>query len=196
MTENLRYTLEPNSNYIGSYNNGETFTFSSDESCETNGACIMNGNTAVESSGGSYDGYHYYSWYAATAGKGLPETTGDVDGSVCPSGWKLPYGYSNIASHDKTYGLLTDIYGLTTDATTVNNESGFYILQDKPFDFALSGGFDGRGHAVNAGIRGAYWQSSAYDATRGKRLIFWNPTLGPQGNNYKYVGMAIRCVSL
>ena len=59
MAENLKFELQANKTYTGVNNTtGNTITFNTGSTCSNNGACIMNGNTAYNS---TYDSW-YYNW--------------------------------------------------------------------------------------------------------------------------------------
>ena len=200
MASNLKFELQANKTYTGVNNTtGNTITFNTGAICgngNTNAACIMNGNTAYDS---TYDSW-YYSWYAATAGSGtesMATSDGDATNSICPAHWRLPTNYTNkeypSGGANKSWGSLVNAYGISL----VNHDTTFeyQILETFPFNlpragFFLSGAFQNTG-------RGHWWSTAAYStATRAYNLNFNTTVVHPQGYNGKYHGFNVRCVAL
>ena len=193
MTSNLKYPLTANTNAIGvNHNTNETFTFNTGAACETDGSCIMNGNTVMTEQ--VTNGGYYYSWYAATAGTGTASmSSGDATGSICPKGWRLPANYTS--NPDKSYGGITLAYL----GFYINKSVDYHlILESAPLQFVRSGNYFGGGfHNVNLG---GYALSSTASATGSNYLLAYSTTVSPsrtdpQFSYYKYVGFPVRCVA-
>ena len=175
MTSNLKLKLTANTAVVASKNDGSTFSYNPGAACANNGACAINGNTP--STGG------YYSWYAATAGQGTSSSTGDVDGSICPKGWKLPYNYT--VSNNKSYQELINKYSATS----------YTALEAAPLSFSRSGYYYS-GSLGSSGSGGYYWSSTASSATYAYNLRYYASAVLPQFEDYKYYGFSVRCVAL
>lgn len=65
-----------------------------------------NGGTAINSSNKTYDAHYlignYYSWPTAVVGEGVGLKAANVDGSICPKGWKLSTG--GMMNSARAYG--------------------------------------------------------------------------------------------
>lgn len=149
----------------------------------------MNGHTRL------YNGNWYYTWYAATAGEGKADSTADINGSICPIRWKLPYSYANQTQ--KSYGNLLQNYGISPDEH--NSTSEYAILEALPFDY-LRAGYFWNGSWIGGPTGGAlYWSSQAYpDNVKYARYFTFNPSF-VWSDNYraeKYDGFTLRCVAL
>ena len=187
MTSNLKYSIAANTTRIGAnHSTNRAFDFDTGTSCGQDGACIMNGDTAMNDNG--YDGYKY-SWYAATAGTGTSSTVGEATGSICPKGWRLPANYTTSAS--KSYGSITQAYlGL------VVNTSGDYTakLEAAPLSFKRAG-FYHDGAFYSGGTAGIYWSSTASTTANGYGLYYMTTFTYPQYSGVKYYGLSVRCVN-
>ncbi len=189
MVNNLKYSLSANSTRIGvNHSTNETFEFNTGTACETDGACIMNGNTVMTEQ--VTNGGYYYSWYAATAGTGTPSmASSDAAGSICPRGWRLPANYT--IDPTKSYGSITDAY--------VNGHgyiSGNYVttLESVPLSFMRAGQFQS-GSFNNGNVFSLNWSSTADASTAGRNLAYTSTYLYSQQSDVKYVGRSVRCVN-
>ena len=195
MAENLKFELQANETYTGVDNTtGEPITFNTGTACTTNGTCIMNGNTAYDS---TYDDW-YYSWYAATAGSGTSSMVNqDAPYSICPTHWRLPTNYTNTSypsgGADKSWGYLVNTYGISPVDHDTTSE--WQVLEDFPFTlpragYFLSGAFQNNGY-------GNWWYSTARStATHAYYLTFSTTVVYPQHYYHKYAGFNVRCVAL
>ena len=193
MAENLKFELQANKTYTGVNNaTGGPITFSTGNACSNNGSCIMNGNTAYDS---TYDSW-YYSWYAATAGSGTESMVNqDTPYSICPKGWKLPTNYTNSTSTSaqKSWGSLVSAYGI--NPANHNTTSEYQILEAFPFTLPRAGYF--RSGAFQNNSNGNRWSTTAHStATHAYYLTFAASYVSPQGNGGKYLGLNVRCVAL
>ena len=197
MSSNLKYELYANTTRTGVNNTtGEPITFSTGNACSNNAACIMNGNTAYDS---TYDSW-YYNWYAATAGSGtesMATDDGDATNSICPAHWRLPTNYTNTSypsgGADKSWGHLLNDYGISPN--NHDSDTEYQILDTFPFNlqragYFLSGAFQNNGY-------GYWWSTTAHStATSAYRLRFSTTDVGPQVYVNKYFGFNVRCVSI
>ena len=193
MTENLKFELQAGKTYTGVENTtGNAITFSTGNACSNNGACIMNGNTAYNS---TYDSW-YYSWYAATAGSGTESMVNqDAPYSICPKGWRLPTNYANSTSTSaqKSWGSLVSAYGI--NPANHNATSEYQILEAFPFTLPRAGAFYSGAFQNNGG--GVWWSTTAHStATVAYSLGFTTTYVYPQSYSHKYGGFSVRCVAL
>ena len=195
MSDNLEFELEANKTYTGVNNTtGEPITFNTGAACTTNGACIVNGNTAYDS---TYDSW-YYSWYAATAGSGTESMTmdsGDAQNSICPAHWRLPTNYTNSTSTSaqKSWGSLVSAYGINPAIHSSTSE--YQILEAFPFSLPRAGYFYS-GAFQNNGV-GYWWSTTAHSAATSAYYLAFHMTLvDPQGYDYKNHGLNVRCVAI
>ncbi len=127
----------------------------------------------------------YYNWYTATAGAGTSSvTSGTVNTSICPKGWKLPPG--------NTGGE----YQLFANAESIANSSaGSTKIQAAPYNFKYTG--DVYNGSLGASTSyGYWWSSTAYDANNAYRLRIDSNSVDPGTNgSSRYVGFAVRCIA-
>ena len=195
MSDNLKFELEANKTYTGVDNiTGEPITFNTGSVCDTDGSCIMNGNTVY---GSTYDTW-YYSWYAATAGSGTSSMVNqDAPYSICPAHWRLPTNYTNkqypSGGAQKSWGFLLNTYGISL--TWHETTSEYQILEAFPFTLLHAGYFDSG--AFQGNDLGRWWSTTAYStATRAYRLDFSTTGVNTQGDRVKYDGHNVRCVAI
>ena len=165
-----------------SRNNGTIFTYNPT-------ATGVNANTKTYIYGGTER--WYYNWYAATAEKDI-NATDDVDGSICPKGWKLPYNYT--ISDTVSWGALTNAYNITTNGTKVSTLTGYLVLEAYPLSLLRSGLY--YYGTFSAGASGVYWSSTASDASSARDLDYNINSVDPQsGFSKPNGGLPIRCLA-
>ncbi len=166
-----------------------------------------NSNTSSRASnatgtGNTYSYGNYYTWSAAmantiyyssaTATDSDGKTSETVETSICPVGWKLPYGRSsgNGATSGGFYNLNYIINNNSdiTDSTASNN------LRTYPNNFLYSGNASASAVA-SRGSQGNYWSSTAYDYSRSYGLALGSSNVSPSSLSYKYLGFSIRCLA-
>jgi uncharacterized protein (TIGR02145 family) len=139
---------------------------------------------------------YLYNWYAATNGTGLSsvdEENENVDGSICPTNFKLPRSGTANSYYDNDYAILNGaMYG---DPDPV----GDYDSPHRPNwlnDGAWQGVASGYWYAglYYQGSNGLWWSSTAYDATIAYELGFQALSVYPADGSYKHAGFAVRCV--
>ena len=193
MTDNLKLTLTAGQavaiakNSDGTANGTWTPVASTGDGSATE---ALNRNTKAND---ATTGQWYYSWWAATAGS--TESTGgtDAQNSICPVGWRLPSVYGTVQG--KSYGNLTNVYGITTNGTS--SVSGDYTstLESNVLNFARFGYYPSGSLSTN-NSSGYYWSSAANDASNAYRLSYGSSSVLPQSNSTKYAGRNVRCVAL
>ena len=196
MTEDLKLELTAGTPVEGSLNTSATAYTFTPTSCSTNGACSLNNNTKTPAPNGKY----YYSWYAATAETGTSSLMNiDTTASICPVGWRIPANYT--FDNAKSYGALTNAYGLTTNGTN-NSQDHVSELESAPLNFARSGNYDS-GNLSYDDLYARYWSSTAYVDTSAFAYYFryynssaYPSDTSPQNDANKSGGMAVRCVAL
>ena len=150
-------------------------------------------NVAV--SGNNYDAHYlvgnYYSWPAATAGSGNNvSSSGDATDSICPANWRLPLSSSTYNETPGSFYYLLNQYGLTSSATSGNNN-----IATSPLYFVRSGAVY-PGSFLDAGSDGHYWSERAYSSNRAYELHVLSPGVVPSRNTAdRYLGYSVRCVA-
>ena len=200
MTESLYLPLANNVGVEASYDNGSTFTYTP-TSCSGNDECGINQNTQSSS---TYGTYYYYNWFAATAGKGTSSTDAnvDVDGSICPKGWKLPSNYTVTGTNsatgtnwkDMSWSALTLAYLNITEGTYTS--TGYQTLEASPISLLRAGRYND-GSFNNGGSYGFYWSSTANSTSYAYRLSFYSSRVNPQDSYDKAsFGFNVRCLAV
>ena len=179
----------------------------------TNTNSTINPNTTVANmtrTGQNVYSYgNYYTWAAAlantnyyndpTATDANNKTSETANTSLCPTGWKLPYG-RNSGKGATTGGfsyLDIQLGGTGTDSTSSTTPTGAdmsKIYRTYPNNFLSSGYVNGS--SVNLrGSYGYYWSSTANTGNTSYRLTLSSTIVYPgTGNNVKYSGNPIRCL--
>lgn len=143
---------------------------------------------------------NYYTWAAALANTN--DYTGpevQVDGktsetantSICPSGWRLPYG-QNTGNGTASGGFYNLNYKINNDSNVTDATAG-RNLRAYPNNFVYSGRFFDSSAYIR-GSRGYYWSSTAYNSNLAYYLYFDSSVVDPGTGAYKYGGSSVRCV--
>ena len=140
--------------------------------------------------------YHlgnYYNWTAAVAMEdSSSHTTGAMDQSICPAGWKLP---AEDLSGTGEHQILVEQYGWSDNTGKLED----YIMWDDPLNFPLSGLYSGYGsleQAGNVGFEGYYWSSRLSDQYGALSLqFFYDEGVYPNWSLNRNYGAPIRCVT-
>jgi len=148
----------------------------------------------------SWYGYgNYYTWAAAIANTTYysSATATDADGktsetagtSICPAGWRLPYG-RNTGNGNTAGGF----YYLGSQlGATASSAASSKIWRSYPNNFIYSGSFS-TSSASNRGILGQYWSSISSSSGIIATFRVGEGILSPgTGGDYKYTGLSIRC---
>lgn len=169
-----------------------------------------NTSTNSTTSAGMYSYGNYYTWAAAMANTGYYNTTTiDENGytpseaantSLCPKGWKLPYGRdTDKGATSGGFSNLDIALGGTgaasSSSTTPTGDDMSKSWRSYPNNFLYSGAFYGSS-ASNRGFDGLYWSSTAYHYYGSYYLYLSSSSIDPGASNYrKYSGNSIRCVA-
>ena len=198
MTESLYLPLANNVSVEASYNNGSTFTYTPTSSASI-GTNTRRGGTS------GYTNYYYYNWYAATGEKGTSSTAANVDvnGSICPKGWKLPSNYTVTGTNSATgtawksmsWSALTQAYlGFTTNTSTT---TGYQTLEALPISL-LRAGYYASGSFYEGGGGGGYWSSTASSTSYTYSLGYNSGAVYPQNSYYNKAsyGFIVHCLAV
>ncbi len=129
----------------------------------------------------------YYTWTAATAGadKTGAITSGSMDTSICPKGWKLPSGYRS-----GEYGILADAESITSD------DAGSTKLQGAPYNFRYTG-MAAHGAFNFGNSQGNWWTSTTYSPGLALVASVYDTGVEPgtSAGYWRSTGMAVRCIA-
>lgn len=144
---------------------------------------------------------NYYTWAAALANTNHytgPEA--QVDGktsetantSICPSGWRLPYG-RDTGNGTASGGFYNLNYKINNDSN-VTDATASKNLRVYPNNFVYSGYFRDSS-AYGRGSYGGYWPSTADTSNFAYYLAFSSSLVFPGTSiGSKYIGHSVRCV--
>ena len=159
------WTLPASSNIPASYDNAQMHI----------GTASDSGWTAIYG--------NYYNWPAATAGKGTYSTTsGNINVSICPKGWKLPKG--EASSVDYSLAKLYSAYGSSASnfRSATNTGTGYWS------------GYYYSGSLGQAGSYGYWWSRTARNGDYAYGLNTVSSYVKPQYSGNKAFGFSVRCV--
>lgn len=156
-------------------------------------------STAATGDANIYSYGNYYNWAAAIANTTYYNNyldSDNADTSLCPDGWRLPLG-AERPSADFSFAYLDTMLGGTggsqSSATASNNWRKF------PNNLVYAGYLDshvGDTTPYGRGQSGSLWSSSAASSPDAYMLGISNDVIHPGNNqNYKYLGIPIRCIS-
>ncbi|MDR0590957.1 MAG: fibrobacter succinogenes major paralogous domain-containing protein [Candidatus Nomurabacteria bacterium] len=159
------------------------------------------GPVAGDGGFGSTNYGYLYNWPAATAGESrttAPADIGNVQNSICPAGWRLPYsdGTWNGGNSGSDLARLNNAMysGTTTSSNYYDSTHAANWNFTSPFRGVFSGNWDGGFNGQ--GSNGNLWTSSAnpgYFATAFS-LFFDSSLVGPDYSDYRYFGLSVRCL--
>ena len=176
----------------------------------------INRNLGVSQSGTGSSTYYqwygygnYYTWASAmantnyyssaTAQDSNGKTSETVNTSLCPKGWRLPYGRTNNNGNtSKGFSYLDRQMGgsgtSASSSTTPDGVARSKVWRSFPNNFIFSGDFYGSS-ANGRGYNGSYWSSTANNYTNSYHLYLYGTSLSPGNSTYnKYCGYSVRCV--
>lgn len=138
-----------------------------------------------------------YNWYAATAGSGTlgMTTPGErVTDSICPKGWKLPYGnYRERRSNVGDFRTLFNTHGITHDHIDTTDD---IKLLSRPLNYIRPGMFiPNTGLTRNVGEYGTYWTSSVCGSGTAHIAVNSYAFTGAQEYDLMGSGHSIRCMA-
>lgn len=142
---------------------------------------------------------NYYNWYSATAGYGTYELHGrvDVDGDLCPAGWKLPYGSDRISGNQNLGNKRGGYYYLADHIGAVGQDSRASSRKFRKFpnNFVYSGEQDG-GTIKRSGEIGIFPSSTAYSNVMAFNLYVETSVMNYESAyGEKSSGFSVRCVT-
>ena len=127
----------------------------------------------------------YYNFYTISAGEGSSaKTSGDIEGSICPKGWRLPVGW-NYYPDKNEYRVLYEQYN---SLSSMMDEAGFTLE-----------GYAYHGEILALGNWGRYWSSTvnsdsyAIDMELSRRSSSSSVDIGYP--TPKYQGLSARCLA-
>ena len=173
----------------------DTATDTSNFVADVNGVQSWSLDTSETSSGQQW----YYQWNAATAGTGQNATEygDDAEGSICPSGWKLPItsfdtSSSNIVSGVPVSGSYAELFQAYS---IIDNKESVQTLLTEPLNFTLSGMvLDGK--LVYYSSDGQFWCGTAgREGTRAARMFYNTVHVYSFSDYARYQGLSVRCVA-
>lgn len=135
---------------------------------------------------------NYYSFNAATAGKGATVTAGGSsveNDSICPKNWRLPLSNMKYNETTGSFYYLLDKYGVTSSLSNDNND-----IRLAPLYFIYGGTVSNLGRLSEAGSNGYYWSSVTTNGTFAYFLAI-NETVHPFTGNGSFWGNSVRCVA-
>ena len=162
-----------------------------------------------DTTGGMYSYGNYYTWPAAIAN--IKQYTGPTDQtegttsetvytSLCPTGWRLPYGRdtgSGAAAGGFSYLdiRLGGTGAQSSSNTTPTGTAMSRIWRSFPNNFLYSGDFY-NSKSVGRGSITLYWSSTANDSTTSFRLQMSSTNVSPGTSTYnRSLGSSVRCVA-
>ena len=132
-----------------------------------------------------------YNWFTATAGNGLWEgvTNTNVEGSICPLGWRLPSG--------NTGGDVANLKTFTNSFTSypINIiKSGLFETgpTNSSHSYSVSDYYPA---SYDRGINSYYWTSTFSNSGVNTKSSAYTMTSSGTSSASKVVGAAIRCVA-
>ncbi len=184
MTNNLLITgsrtLTPNdSDVISNYALPSTLTsLSSSDFANSIDLYVSKSYTTSSANSGKTT---YYTWMAATAGAGTASvSSGLVDTSICPKGWKLPS---------------TGEYQLFLNSESITNASdGSAKIQGMPYNFQYTGVIS-NGKIAGDASQGSWWSNTAGRANSAHDLSISDRGISLQYAEYRCLGYAVRCIA-
>ena len=201
-TANSLYSIDGSTTYTISgsnqssrfprYNNANTANRSTSPSVNDNRATTTSPH-AYNFTSATYSYGNYYTWAAALANTNdYTSRTATIDGktsetagtSICPAGWKLPYGYTygNGATSGGFYYLGTQLGATTSDMASSR------VWRSFPNNYVYSGSLTQRGSG------GDYLSSTSNAGTSSFIFTFGSASVNLGNTNSKYKDGSVRCV--
>ena len=148
-----------------------------------------NSNNTTNSQWYSYG--NYYSWAAAIANTNSYNNQSVTNTSICPSGWRLPYG--NACTNcigDNPGGFYYLNSQMANDISVQGSKDWRYFPNNFIFN---SGQYSGSNYYRNQGL---YWTSFSKNGRDASNFIIHTSSLLLDGiSNDKYPGRSVRCVT-
>ena len=152
---------------------------------------------------------NYYSWNAAMANTMVysdptntdsnGKTSETVNTSICPKGWRLPYG--NTTDRGNASGGFYYLYYKVNNNTGTTDSSSSNKMRSYPNNFILSGiasngSINKRGSDEYSSGEGRYWSSTAKSRSFSYYFRLSTDSVDFSGSvgSYKRFGFSVRCV--
>ncbi|MBQ3309345.1 hypothetical protein IJG78_01570, partial [Candidatus Saccharibacteria bacterium] len=201
MTQNLRLNLST-SKALTPQDTDVTSSVTPNNNTQTSGGTAWD-TTSWRSYHSTNNNYgNYYNWYAATAGKASSLSDEQITPtSICPKGWKLPAGGSDIATNEMAH--LFQVYGATPASSSSQSESTVNsynnIIKGSPLNWYMGGYYlysNGSWMVDGAGSFGFYWQGTKKGTSGAYVLYFINRfDFQPTSSHGIDKGDSIRCLA-
>ena len=179
------------------YNTGNAYTMPRYNNNNTNSPVA----NMTGADGDIYSYGNYYTWAAAIANtndytgpevKVNDKTSETANTSICPSGWRLPYG-RDTGNGTASGGFYNLNYKINNDSS-VTDATASKNLRAYPNNFVYSGYFY-NSSANYRGSYGSYWSSTAGTSNYAYVLDFFSSSVNPGAVNLnKSNGRSVRCV--
>ena len=124
------------------------------------------------------------------------KTSETVNTSICPSGWRLPYG--DTSGNGNSPGGFYYLNYMVNNNSNITNELASQRMRSYPNNFVYSGDiytaqstmFSGRGSV------GEYWSSTSYSNSNAYAFSLKRDSVyyGVSTSYYKFRGRPVRCV--
>ena len=214
-SENYGFPNVASANSIYSTNDSSTINIGATDSPayrlpRYNNTNIANRATSPTTRNDSYYSYgNYYDWPAAMAST-KKYTSGYIENgqefqqsnqantSLCPSGWKMPYGSStgsdtyngNLVALDKSMGGA----GTTNSTNSLLSISMSYYWRKFPNNFVCSG-IVTESSINSRGSESYLWTTTAFDGEKAYGSSLSETYINPGVDSYrKYYGFSVRCL--
>ena len=178
-----------------------TSTFDSSNDSQAQVQYRAAGSTGDQNSTGTLgQSTGYYNFYAATLGKSYynggtsaPSGYPSAGRDICPKGWQLPLGGSSTTK--SWVSLDKALNGSSAGSNRTDTTARDRFLNDA--GFLYSGNYYSS-QLYNVGSYGYWWSSTVYSTNSNYSYSLSLGSSGrvyPQDNDYKYYGLAVRCVA-
>lgn len=169
------------------YSDGDT----SASSCNylTTSNCAHFSKTPFEENGEHGHVGNYYNWTAAVAygywGTREISTSGqDIEISICPTGWRLPYGYNSQNGNDFVTLSTASEWATNSDQKLAQNPSYF-----------IRAGYISSGSLIDAGSQGAFWSSTTAGNAYAAKMSFRSNQVTTVAIDNRGYGFTVRCIA-
>lgn len=184
-------SFDPRDEYI--YNSGST---ANDPIYTSLSDCTNAGHTETECR-------HYYTgvlynFPASVASNNVTATSGDIDTSICPAGWKLP---SAGRTNPSDFGTMLFEQGIIPQTTAQGSTTSYVAPAATSFNnlrasgphWSRAGYIEG-GSRSNRGIQGYYWSRTTNNSSTAYNGDFNSSRINPRNYGSRERGRSVRCL--
>lgn len=185
-----------------SYNPGYTYYYTSgtndnDTTYNSIASCVAANHTITECS--HYHAGNLYNWSAAVASNNTSSLTTQytqAPNSICPKGWRLPYGPTSSSDYTDFNDLLAahGIINYGASGSNVYLSNGFVNIRANPLFLTRSGFCYSGGHNTS-GANSYYWSSGIAANVKAFTLSFTADWVDPPYNYEHFHGFSVRCIA-